>query len=388
MDTALIIFLAALVLWGLYKLLSSSGQNNYNRDTSRYNRSEENYVKEESNKVKKWKSFFSLPKWNIEKANKKSNRQSFTKELFSNPSLFDNEAIDWCANFLLIKNFELTPILYDIPRYYTHFKIGKRRGGYRIISAPKKELLNLQKIIYQRILLPVNIHPASTGFRQNISVKNNASPHLKNKQVLKVDIRDFFGVIKKKRILNTFEKMGYPTNISKVLAEICTLDNKLPQGAATSPALSNIVAYSLDVKLADLAKREALTYTRYADDLTFSGENISFKDFLLQIEIILASEKFGLQRKKTRLSTERKRKIITGISISSGEKMTIPKAKKREVRKNVHFILTKGLAEHQRFIGSNDPAYLKRLIGYLHFWQMVEPDNAYVQKSLTALNKL
>lgn len=388
MDTVLIILLAAFVLWGLYKLFSSSGKSNYNRDTSKYNRSAENYDKKEVSKSNRWRSIFSLLERNIEETSKKLSRQIFIKELFSKPSPFDDEAIDWCANFVMLKNFELTPILYDITKYYTHFRIGKRSGGYRIISAPKKELLNVQKIIYQRILLPANIHPASTGFRQNTSIKNNASPHLKNKQVLKVDIRDFFGAIKKKRILETFEKIGYPTNISKVLAEICTLDNKLPQGAATSPALSNIVAYNLDVKLTNFAKQNDLTYTRYADDLTFSGESISVDQLLPQIERLLFSEKFALQRKKTRLSTENKRKIITGISISSGEKMTVPKAKKREVRKNVHFILTKGLAEHQRFIDSNDPAYLKRLIGYLHFWQMVEPENEYVKKSLTALNKL
>lgn len=83
-----------------------------------------------------------------------------------------------------------------------------------------------------------------------------------------------------------------------------------------------------------------------------------------------------------------KRKIITGISISSGEKLTIPKAKKREIRKNVHYILTKGLTGHQRHIKSTDPAYLKRIIGYLNFWHSVEPENQYVIDSINSLKKL
>ena len=172
------------------------------------------------------------------------------------------------------------------------------------------------------------------------------------------------------------------------MAELCTLENKLPQGAVTSPTLSNIIAYDMDMKLASVAEKSNLTYTRYADDLTFSGENISFELTLSEIDRIIREEKFVLQRKKTRFLTEKKRKIVTGISVSSGEKLMIPKAKKREVRKNVHYILTKGLAEHQRFISSTDPSYMKRLMGYLNFWLMVEPDNEYVKKSIAALKKV
>lgn len=81
-------------------------------------------------------------------------------------------------------------------------------------------------------------------------------------------------------------------------------------------------------------------------------------------------------------------RLSRGVSISSGVKLTIPKTRKREIRKNVYFILTKGLAEHQRRIGSNDPAYLKRLIGELCYWRSIEPDNAYVSDSIIALKRL
>ena len=82
------------------------------------------------------------------------------------------------------------------------------------------------------------------------------------------------------------------------------------------------------------------------------------------------------------------RKIITGVSVASGVKLTIPKSKKREIRKNVYFILTKGLAEHQRRIGSHDPAYLKRLIGMLCYWRAIETDNTYASDSIAALKRL
>lgn len=92
--------------------------------------------------------------------------------------------------------------------------------------------------------------------------------------------------------------------------------------------------------------------------------------------------------KKTRFLSGHKRKIITGVSVSSGKKMTLPKVKKREIRKNVHYVLTKGLVGHQEHIGSTDPIYLKRLLGSLCYWRSIEPDNRYVSDSITALKRL
>ena len=388
MNIILVILIIALGLWLLYKLFSSGGKDDYNRNTSSYNRNADNYDRGEAKKINSKKSIFSFLYKKKTNTEKKAKRQSFFSRIFSEPLPFDDGAITWCANFLIIEKDTLVSILRNTSKHYSHFKLSKRSGGYRTISAPDSTLLNIQKTIYKRILLSVNVHPASMGFRQNISVMHNAQAHLGNKQLLKVDIADFFGSIKKHRIIKAFEKIGYPTNISQVLAELCTLENKLPQGAVTSPTLSNIIAYDMDVKLASVGQKSNLTYTRYADDLTFSGEDFSFELILSEIDRIIRSEKFVLQRKKTRFLTENKRKIITGISVSSGEKLMIPKAKKREIRKNVHYILIKGLAEHQRFIGSTDPSYMKRLMGYLNFWLMVEPDNEYVKRSIAALKKI
>ncbi|MDH6355819.1 RNA-directed DNA polymerase [Dysgonomonas sp. PH5-45] len=388
MNTILVIFIIALGFWLLYKLFNSGGKDNYNRNASDYNRSADNYDKGEEREKSNKKAILSFLQKRKNNIGEKAKKQNIFARIFSKPLPFNDEAITWCANFLIVEKNTLVNILRNTSNHYTHFKLSKRSGGYRTISAPDATLLNIQKTIYKRILLSVNIHPASMGFRQNISVVHNAKAHLGNKQILKVDIADFFGSIKKHRIINAFAKIGYPTNISEVLAELCILQGKLPQGAATSPTLSNIIAYDMDVKLVSIAQKNSLIYTRYADDLTFSGEEISFEQVFAEINNIIRKEKFVIQRKKTRFLTEKKRKIITGISVSSGEKITIVKAKKREIRKTVYYILTKGLAEHQRFIGSTDPSYMKRLMGYLNFWLMVEPDNEYVKKSIEALKKV
>ena len=302
---------------------------------------------------------------------------------------FEKEAVIWCAALLGVEVNRLEEILNNVSGHYQEFWMRKRSGGYRMISAPDKDLQAIQSTIYSRILSSVTIvHPAAVGFRCGRSVVDNAAPHLGKRYVLKMDIHDFFGSIRSPRVRQTFKKIGYPENVSKVLGALCCLHRHLPQGAPTSPALSNIVGYEMDRKLAALAAEYGLTYTRYADDLTFSGDVFPKEQIISQVKRIIRDEKFEPNHKKTHFMNQSSRKIITGVPVASGVKLTIPKSKKREIRKNVYFILTKGLAEHQRRIGSHDPAYLKRLIGMLCYWRAIEPDNTYASDSIAALKRL
>lgn len=302
---------------------------------------------------------------------------------------FEKEAVIWCAALLGVEVNRLEEILNNVFGHYQEFWMRKRSGGYRMISAPDKDLQAIQSTIYSRILSSVTIvHPAAVGFRCGRSVVDNAAPHLGKRYVLKMDIHDFFGSIRSPRVRQTFKKIGYPENVSKVLGALCCLHRHLPQGAPTSPALSNIVGYEMDRKLAALAAEYGVTYTRYADDLTFSGDVFPKEQIIPQVKRIIRDEKFEPNHKKTHFMNQSSRKIITGVSVASGVKLTIPKSKKREIRKNVYFILTKGLAEHQRRIGSHDPAYLKRLIGMLCYWRAIEPDNTYASDSIAALKRL
>ena len=302
---------------------------------------------------------------------------------------FEKEAVIWCAALLGVEVNRLEEILNNVSGHYQEFWMRKRSGGYRMISAPDKDLQAIQSTIYSRILSSVTIvHPAAVGFRCGRSVVDNAAPHLGKRYVLKMDIHDFFGSIRSPRVRHTFKKIGYPENVSKVLGALCCLHRHLPQGAPTSPALSNIVGYEMDRKLAALAAEYGVTYTRYADDLTFSGDVFPKEQIIPQVKRIIRDEKFEPNHKKTHFMNQSSRKIITGVSVASGVKLTIPKSKKREIRKNVYFILTKGLAEHQRRIGSHDPAYLKRLIGMLCYWRAIEPDNTYASDSIAALKRL
>ena len=267
--------------------------------------------------------------------------------------------------------------------FYHSFKIPKRKGGMRQIDAPYASMIRAQQWIYHEILAKIAINSSATGFIPHHSIKDNASVHLHQNCLLLLDVKDFFPSIKWYKVYSVFRHLGYPKNIAQYLASLCCLNGHAPQGAVTSPALSNVIARRFDARINGLAKKYQVNYTRYADDITFSGERIS-RRFLSYIYHILEEDGFRINREKTRFIKGKYQKIVTGISISE-DKLTVPKSKRREMRQHVHYIKKYGLSEHQKRIGNSDPIFLERLIGYLHFWHSIEPENSFVNHSLEFL---
>ncbi|WP_343659634.1 retron St85 family RNA-directed DNA polymerase [Chryseobacterium sp.] len=269
--------------------------------------------------------------------------------------------------------------------FYHQFYIPKRNGEFRIINSPNTLLLEIQKWIYKNVLCPIKLHENCIGFRKGYNIKHNASKHLNSNTILKMDLKDFFPSINKRRVIAVFRNIGYTRNISYTLASLCCKENSLPQGAPTSPYLSNIIAKRLDVRLNALCNKFDLNYTRYADDLTISGSFIS-KKFISYISKIINDEGFIVNETKTRLLYKSNKRIITGISISSN-KLTIPKKKKREIRHIIYFIKKYGTKEHLNYRKISDPIYLERLLGYLYFWKFVEPDNNKIESYIFTIKE-
>lgn len=338
-------------------------------------------IEEKRIEIEKWRDFFSK---NIRGKKTQEALSFYVQKLIINntPVIID---FNHLAKLFGIQKHILSSIVSKSSSFYYNFEMLKRNGGLREISAPYPVLLNAQRWIYKNILIQQPLHESSKGFIKNISIVDNAKEHLNRKYLLKMDIENFFPSIKINRIISIFRNLGYTKKISYYLASICCLNKELPQGAVTSPVLSNIIAKRLDYRLNGFAKKFDLKYTRYADDFTFSGELLPVR-LIKYIESIVKEEGFVINKSKTKLLNPNKQKIVTGISISSG-KLTIPKKAKREVRKNVHYILTKGLFAHQKHISSLDPIYLERLLGYLYFWHSVEPENGFVLSSIDGLKK-
>lgn len=286
------------------------------------------------------------------------------------PVIFESEHL----SLLLGRNeFYINSVVHSTEAHYRKFKLRKRRGGYRNIAVPYPALLECQKWIYKNILAKVGISFYAHGFARKKSIVTNAKIHVGQEQFLKIDLKDFFPSIKKGRVIALFCKLGYSTEVSYYLASICCLNNCLPQGAPTSPAISNIVAKSLDYRIFELCKKFNLKYTRYADDLAFSGKKIPVK-FIDYVSQIIDTESFELNKSKTQLHTGNGKRILTGVSLN-GEVIKAPKNYKRKLFQTLFYIKKYGLNSHRAKRKIRNPNYLESLIGQLNYILMIEPNN-------------
>jgi RNA-directed DNA polymerase len=302
-------------------------------------------------------------------------RQLVEKDL---PVIFD---LGHLAALLGLEKIDLARIVGAPSRFYREFTIPKRRGGEREIAAPYPLLLEIQRWIGKNILLKEVVHDAAQGFVVGRSIVTNAKMHVGVPCILKMDIAEFFPSISIARVIGIFQGAGYPPKVAYYLASLCCRDGRLPQGAATSPAISNIVGKPIDRRIAGLAARLNLNYTRYADDMTLSGRSIPL-DLPARVEKIVRAEGFSINGGKTVLSLHGGKRIVTGLSVS-GDVPKLPRKKRREIRKEVHFLNRFGFHKHSERIGSADPLYLERLLGQLAFWGQVEPDNMYVRNAIS-----
>ncbi len=153
---------------------------------------------------------------------------------------------------------------------YRRFTIPKRSQGYREILAPNDATKKLQRRILRSLLARLKAHDAATGFERGHSIVTNAMPHRGQAAVVRFDLVDFFRSTTSRRVKQYFRRIGWNRRATRTLVRLCTYEGGLPQGAPTSPRLSNLVNYRLDTRLAGMATTLGAVYTRYADDLTFS----------------------------------------------------------------------------------------------------------------------
>lgn len=277
------------------------------------------------------------------------------------------------ALMLAVEESFLVSVIQDSTYHYREFSIPKRSGGYRNISVPSPTLLHAQRWITQQILYKIPVNDAVHGFVPNRSIITNAERHLGNKMILKMDLANFFPSIKFKSVMKLFLGLGYSVSVSFFLSKICCNRGSLPQGAATSPVLSNLVAGRLDVALSNYAGSSDLTYTRYADDITLSGDRIESQD-INRLSWIVEKMGFIVNKNKTRISGPKGKKIITGISISSG-KLALPRSSVRSIKLEAHKLLKNGYYKHMAHTENFDPLLMEKILGRINFWIQVDPLN-------------
>lgn len=248
-------------------------------------------------------------------------------------------------------------------RHYRVTPIPKRVGA-RLLEIPKPRLREIQRKIVRRILDHVPAHGAAHGFVRGRSPRTFGIPHAGREVVISVDLKNFFPSIGINRVVAIFDALGYPKNVAWNLAYLCTTSTPagrlsglpyaatsllrarhLPQGAPTSPALANLAARMLDIRLTALANSMGLRYTRYADDLAFSGD-VDVDKVLWVVGRIVADEGFALNPLKTRIRRAHRRQVLTGLVVNDWP--AVPRKEYDELRAILHNCARTGPEQQNR----------------------------------------
>lgn len=262
------------------------------------------------------------------------------------------------------------------PFFYRDFQIKKRNGKLRTISEPLPSLKEIQNWILENVLQNVKISPFAKAYRKNVSITENLKFHRKQPKVFTLDLKDFFPSIKTESVENIFLSLGYSRLISNLLAKLCTRDNVLPQGAPTSPYLSNIFFNNADNLIAKFCLDKTIKYTRYADDLSFSGvfdENELFNFIKQKVEEI----GLKINDEKTKLMRPNERQTVTGIVVN--EKSQVVFHKRNKLRQDIFYIKKFGLADHMKHRKIKQSNYLEHLLGKVNFILQVNPTDKEFQ---------
>ena len=268
-----------------------------------------------------------------------------------------------------------------------HYRIHlmpKPAGGLRLIEEPKPFLKKLQRRLLHSLLDAVPPHAAAHGFRKGRSCIGAAAAHAGEAMVACFDLADFFPTFGFARVYGLFRSLGYPAAVARDLAGLCTaltppdilrgtpglaggpLTNRhLPQGAPTSPALANLMAFGLDSRLAGLARSLGARYTRYADDLTFSGDARIAPILSRVVPEIAAEEGFRLNPAKTRLQPAAQRQVVTGLTVNA--RVNIARPEYDRLKATLHHLANP--ADPRRA----DPAFLSSLHGRIGWVEQVNP---------------
>ena len=280
------------------------------------------------------------------------------------PPLSDEASV---AAFLGLTPGKLRWLTTGQERHYHPKTIAKRAGGSRLILAPKKTLKEAQRTILRKILDPLPSTEACHGFVKKRGIATNAAPHVGKVVVAHYDLRHFFPTITRGRVYGLFRRTcGYPHPAALTLAKLCTFKCRLPQGAPTSPALANLVCRKLDARLNGLAKKLGGNYTRYADDLSLSGDAkfaSSLRIVIPMLRKIVRGEKFRLAPEKSRINRRGAAQIVTGLTVN--DRVAVPRRKRRLLRAIVHNCRVKGPEGQNRIKAYNLKATLEGWIGHV-----------------------
>lgn len=269
--------------------------------------------------------------------------------------------------------------------FYRSFEIAKKNGGVRRIDEPLPDLKKVQKWILNEILYKIPVSKFSKAYIPKCSIKDNARFHKGQKVLLQIDLKDYFKSIKIGMVTRFYKSIGYNKAVAVMLAKLSCYRGALPQGAPTSPYLSNLITVELDDRLARYALAKHIRYTRYADDLSFSGD-FNVEEVIRKVINCTAVLGLSVNTKKTKVSRMHKKQQVTGIVVN--EKIQVCRTYREKIRQEVYFINKYGLSEHLARIKETRKNYLEHLIGKINFVKFVNPHDEKMEGYLKLLKDI
>ena len=267
----------------------------------------------------------------------------------------------------------------NLSKHYRKTKLPKKGGGFRNLSVPDEVLKSIQKRIAEVLLIHMPVSRYAKAYRFGSSTLRNAKHHIGKQVVLKLDILHFFDSIR----YSTVKDKVFPENIFAeplriLLTMLCYYKDALPQGAPSSPAITNIILYEFDEQIGQWCWERGIAYTRYCDDMTFSGD-FDPAEVIRFIRLELKKMGFLLNEQKTKIQRPGRQQTVTGIVVN--ERLSIPADYRRKLRQELYFCRKFGIREHLQKIGLEilEDTYRMQLLGKVNYVLQVHPDDEEIK---------
>jgi len=263
----------------------------------------------------------------------------------------------------------------NLKGHYRKVLIPKKSGGYRKLSVPDEVLKKIQRKINDVLLIHMPVSRYAKAYQFGSTMLKNARPHVGKAVVLKLDILHFFDSIRYSDVKDrVFPAEVYAENIRILLAMLCYYKDFLPQGAPTSPAITNALMYEFDEMVGKWCSERNIAYTRYCDDMTFSGD-FDPAEVIRFVRSELKKIGFLLNEQKTRIQRSGQQQSVTGIVVN--EKSNVSAAYRRKLRQELYYCRKFGAVEHLRRTGleMNEENYLQHLLGKVNYVLQIRNDD-------------
>lgn len=259
---------------------------------------------------------------------------------------------------------------------YYRRQIPKANDGFREIFVPSLLLQREQRYIMNTILSGLPIDDHAYAYRKGVSIEDCAKPHIKKDVLIHLDIKYFFGSITEDMVYEILlSETGYAKSLCRFLTQLCCLHRSLPQGTITSPTLSNIVFRQCDIALAELADKHHMDYTRYSDDLFFSGSQaVKVKDFLKEASGILLRFGFKLNTEKTKIRRHQHRQDVLGLTVN--DHIQVNREYRRKLMQELYYLERFGQICNGATESGDYLKYMQKLQGKLAYVIHMDPDNS------------